>query len=569
MALFHYSGHGQQIPDDDADEVDGYDESLVPYDNRGTKDGSNHLRDDELGQLVKELGAHTDNIVVTLDSCHSGTGTRGAYPMRGGPPSGPPADARGAEDDGPSGLGGARTAGYVLLSATRPDQLAGETRDPASGKVMGAFSYELVRALRAATPDTTYRQLMDRIAVRMLATTKTQNPQIEGDARKRLFSGAWTTPAEYVLARPMSADGKITLEAGTLFGLTVGSELGLWPVAGGDLDLEHPLARVRVESVELTNSVARLTEASANVPAATFADGARAVELYGMQTPDRLRVSAAKAPASLREALAGLAFVTLVTPAVGARGGGRDGDPGWDVSLEKDGDDVRAQAADGSPVLFPRGAEQPMDKTVSAKDPGLAARAVAALEAHYRRARLARLVNDDTRTRLGVTLEVHKVDAAIEGGVPVVRGDRGTLPKDGSGNLRDGDTVQFHVRNDSDKTAYVTVVELATDGEIVVWYPDDLMAPADAALAPGEERVIPSVLQITPPGGALVYKVIATESEVDLRGLTHRVKAGGRGEEHPLEAMMDDIAAPSRAKPLGFAKKERWGTDEARLEVAE
>lgn len=30
--VFHYSGHGQQIFDDSAEEIDGYDEALVPYD---------------------------------------------------------------------------------------------------------------------------------------------------------------------------------------------------------------------------------------------------------------------------------------------------------------------------------------------------------------------------------------------------------------------------------------------------------------------------------------------------------------------------------------------------------
>ena len=32
IAYFHYSGHGQQIADDNGDEADGYDETLVAID---------------------------------------------------------------------------------------------------------------------------------------------------------------------------------------------------------------------------------------------------------------------------------------------------------------------------------------------------------------------------------------------------------------------------------------------------------------------------------------------------------------------------------------------------------
>src|SRR6266446_6781346 len=57
VLVFHYSGHGQQITDDDGDELDGYDEALVPYDApmvprdapAGYK-GERHLRDDVINR---------------------------------------------------------------------------------------------------------------------------------------------------------------------------------------------------------------------------------------------------------------------------------------------------------------------------------------------------------------------------------------------------------------------------------------------------------------------------------------------------------------------------------------
>ena len=79
MLVFHYSGHGQQITDDNGDEPDGYDETIVPYDapmraEAGYR-GDKHLRDDELARKLLALRAKvgpTGNVVFAFDSCFSG-----------------------------------------------------------------------------------------------------------------------------------------------------------------------------------------------------------------------------------------------------------------------------------------------------------------------------------------------------------------------------------------------------------------------------------------------------------------------------------------------------------------
>ena len=55
IVYFHFSGHGQSIPDDNADETDGMDESIVPRDYVSQKDGSKNIRDDEIAVLLDEL----------------------------------------------------------------------------------------------------------------------------------------------------------------------------------------------------------------------------------------------------------------------------------------------------------------------------------------------------------------------------------------------------------------------------------------------------------------------------------------------------------------------------------
>jgi len=69
VVYLHYSGHGVSVPDQNGDEADGKDETLVPvdYQTKGI------IRDDDLVKiLVKPMQA---GVFVTslMDCCHSGT----------------------------------------------------------------------------------------------------------------------------------------------------------------------------------------------------------------------------------------------------------------------------------------------------------------------------------------------------------------------------------------------------------------------------------------------------------------------------------------------------------------
>ncbi|MBK9337449.1 MAG: caspase family protein [Lewinellaceae bacterium] len=91
VVYFQFSGHGQQVADDNGDELDGYDEAIVPHDSplryqAGVYQGENLIRDDELNRIftdVRQRIGPSGNLMVVLDACHSGTGTRGMAPARG------------------------------------------------------------------------------------------------------------------------------------------------------------------------------------------------------------------------------------------------------------------------------------------------------------------------------------------------------------------------------------------------------------------------------------------------------------------------------------------------------
>ena len=84
VVYVHYSGHGQQMTDVHNDEKDGLDECWIPYDAyrkaSATYHGEKHLTDDELNVYLNairnKIGAK-GKLLVVIDACHSGDGTRG------------------------------------------------------------------------------------------------------------------------------------------------------------------------------------------------------------------------------------------------------------------------------------------------------------------------------------------------------------------------------------------------------------------------------------------------------------------------------------------------------------
>lgn len=76
VAVIFYAGHGSMRRDRNGDEPDEMDETFVLHDSRTP--GVADLADDEFNEMLTRLHARTRHITVVLDSCNSGTATRGA-----------------------------------------------------------------------------------------------------------------------------------------------------------------------------------------------------------------------------------------------------------------------------------------------------------------------------------------------------------------------------------------------------------------------------------------------------------------------------------------------------------
>lgn len=80
---FHFSGHGQRVPDLNGDEADGFDEVIIPYDALRSPgyatvpliyNGENHIIDDELAILfegIREKLGSGGELFAVFDACYS------------------------------------------------------------------------------------------------------------------------------------------------------------------------------------------------------------------------------------------------------------------------------------------------------------------------------------------------------------------------------------------------------------------------------------------------------------------------------------------------------------------
>jgi len=79
VVYLHYSGHGGKLRDDDNDEADGYDETLIPLDYQS----AGQIRDDDLLRRLVIPMAEGVFVTSVMDCCHSGTVLDLPYNFRG------------------------------------------------------------------------------------------------------------------------------------------------------------------------------------------------------------------------------------------------------------------------------------------------------------------------------------------------------------------------------------------------------------------------------------------------------------------------------------------------------
>lgn len=242
IVAIHISSHGQQIYDDgNKDEIDGYDEAIVTYGAHAEFSdqyrGELHLRDEQFGELIDDIRAKLGpkgDVIVTIDACHSGTGTRGEEKTRGGKkplapyhykPEKQKTDEVGMfEKNYPFSRGASQTelSPMVVISAARADELNYEFE----GK--GSLSVALARSMDHLGKNFSYRTLFSKILKEMSIIAPRQNPALEGDVDRTLFGGHVVEQEPYYKVTQLNYDA-IRVDGGVFTGLNTNASFKLYP----------------------------------------------------------------------------------------------------------------------------------------------------------------------------------------------------------------------------------------------------------------------------------------------------------------------------------------------------
>jgi pimeloyl-ACP methyl ester carboxylesterase len=248
VALFYYSGHGSQEkspPEFWHIEPDRLDETLVCHDSR--QPGSWDLADKELAQLISEVAGSGAHVVVILDCCHSGSGTRNAddVGIRRVPtdPRERPLSAfldglqvpvtRSATAENESGWIELPKGRHILLAACRADEEAKEYS--LGGKPHGVFSYYLGETLAQAAGAITYRELFKRVNALVRSHAALQSPQIEPTDHAmfdEIFLNGDASPRSQYFTLSHAADVGWVVDAGSVHGVPrpVGEEAAVFAI---------------------------------------------------------------------------------------------------------------------------------------------------------------------------------------------------------------------------------------------------------------------------------------------------------------------------------------------------
>ncbi|MBV9786917.1 MAG: caspase family protein, partial [Chloroflexi bacterium] len=273
------------------------DETLVCYDSR--QSGRYDLADKELSKLIAELAANEPQIVVVLDCCHSGSGTRAteAETVRRAP-----IDLRPRPLDtflvspAEAASFGTRSAAenttdwvalprgrHIVLAACRDEEEAREYQG--GGQHRGAFSYFLTQTLEQAGGRVSYRDLFKRAQAQVQRAVLRQVPQIEASDVRDLnlpFLGGAVTPRVATFTLSYSTSHGWTIDGGAVHGIqrpvTIAGHaetttLALFSIAAERLDdLSASVGQAEVIEVlpQLSKVAVTLTDGTSPDPQQTY-----------------------------------------------------------------------------------------------------------------------------------------------------------------------------------------------------------------------------------------------------------------------------------------------------------
>ncbi|MEM6516725.1 MAG: caspase family protein [Bacteroidota bacterium] len=540
VVVIHYSGHGQQIFDDNGDEIDDKDEAIVPYDAlvRYTSNykGENHIRDDELANIIanfrNSLGME-GQLLFLLDSCHSGSSTRGGK-ARGGEATFAPPNWKSNSKKNTLGSGLAESikvksdaAPFVMLSGASADELNYEYEG------YGSLSFAFSKAMNELGSDFTYRKLFASISSNMNVISPKQTPTIEGDADYKLFKGEYVKQQPYYAVKKIPRADVIKINAGKLQRLFEGTTVNILPKGTASFDEKKVITKGEIIRTTFNESIIKLAKplASTNkkeywvfIDKASYGD--LAINVYYDKS---LKSKSLKS--EIDNFLTQNKLGQIVKDSLNA-----------DIIIEElNKSTLSIITKNGGNSIYAQ------VKTSGEYDKKGASEA---LFNYAQGSYLKNLKLDNLDYEFEFRLLPAKTDELL--------GDTQLLEEnaftDVSGKFKvdtKNDAVFLEVTNKSERPLYFSIIEINGKGEIAPFMPNDNCTFNDneRLIAPGKTKTFKNcIYSFGPPYETLVLKGFATSTPVNFRPTvkSRGKSAGTRGNKNPLESFVSQTYSQSR-----------------------
>lgn len=546
VAVIQFSGHGSQVKDTSGDELDGWDETIVPHD--GRLPGVFDVTDDEINGLLDELSRTAKNITLIMDSCHSGSLARaietGAIVRQierdlRTPPT--PDTATPQTRNMTETISDFRVNGmdYVLITGSRANELSNETK--LGDKQHGILTYYLTQSLLSSGQNHTYRDIMEEVSAKVAARFPSQHPDLEGTLLDNKVLGVQQViPAPYALVEPTGVVGEVIVDAGSMFGFKQGDQLEVFPPGTKDFsDPELSTSEIKLTSVhELESKGDVLGDAEVTPHSRTV--------LKKLAPPDfyvRLFV-----PEQLKDTPLGHGVIEQI-----------EGHESVELTEEIELADLRLNKSGESLVLENRDL---VELYRIAESEAEAVSKLVSQIAHWGRWHSI-LAIENPSPSVDVKLRIKRA------------GDQpGTPPPS---VIVAGTKISIDVQNESDQGLHIIVLDLASDGSICVLYPasgpckpreqaDKLLAQKSLSIGP-----ISSSVPEGRESSLDIVKVIASTTKISPRlfqlGAAPRdVTVGVDPDENPLERYVRQ-SVQGLTRNLATVSVEGWVSRQSTLHV--
>jgi len=507
--VVHFSMHGQQIFDDSGDELDHLDEALVPYDAASTYSefykGENHLRDDDLAIIIADLRqklGETGELLMILDSCHSGTSSRGGKP-RGGvgalkPPNWEFMDVKESKgSDMYDNLSNAKNISkFIMISGARAKELNFEYEG------YGSLSYAFSKALNILGSEFTYRQLFNKITTIMASIAPQQQPVIEGDIDYKLFNGDYVKQQPFYTIKSIINPKLITVNAGTIQLFNKATTVYVMPSGSSNFDENLSLAKGVVSRSFFNQSHITLDNDLPDNITQNYIIFTNQLALADMHINLYLDTNL---PNDIEQKLSifltSKTFIVLVKKSINA-----------DFSISYNNGYYNIQKLPNSDLFD----NSKKNEAFNSLENLYTSLYTFAQGKYLRDLDLKDPTFEFSFKLIPLTLKTNNIDTKTETNSKIL-GENSIFQVNTT-----GDTAVLEVTNHSNKDLYFSILEIYTDGKILPFMPnkDCEFSDDDRFIPRRSKQIIKGCLyQFTPPFERIVLKAFATTSPINLEPL--------------------------------------------------